>query len=61
MAWHNRKTDELLLMEFAIEQGYDDPELMAAVERLRECHQKDLLDYASPGEEESPPITNRED
>ena len=45
---HTRETDERLLMQFALDQGWDMPDLMEAVERLSKCHEDRLQDYSIP-------------
>ncbi len=47
MKHHNRTKDELLLMQFVEDQGFDLPELMEAVERLKTCHKEKLQDYGT--------------
>jgi len=42
---HTRKSDEELLMQFAIDQGFDEPGLVEAVERLQRCHEDGTQDY----------------
>ena len=47
MQTHNtRESDERLLMDFAAKHGQEQPELMAAVNRLKECHDVGMKDYA---------------
>lgn len=48
MAAYTRQGDEELLMQFAEDQGWDEPDLIEALERLRECHKKRLQDYSIP-------------
>lgn len=43
---HTRKTDEELLIQFALDHGWDEPELMNAVNRIKNCHKEQLQDYA---------------
>ena len=46
--FHTRTTDEKLLMQFAEDQGFESPELLAAVTRLKLCHRDELRDYGIP-------------
>jgi len=48
MSMHTRKSDELLLMQFVYDQGWDEPNLVLAAERLKNCHKEELQDYAVP-------------
>jgi hypothetical protein len=44
---HTRETDEKLLMEFVKDQGWSEPDLIEAVERLDKCHKEGLQDYGT--------------
>ena len=46
MKTNTRKTDEELLIQFANDQGFDQPELMEAIERLKNCITEELQDYS---------------
>lgn len=48
--YHDRKSDTKLLIQFAKDQGFDEPDLMEAVVRLEACHNEGLMDYGIPFE-----------
>lgn len=52
MKSHTRQEDEELLMQFAEEQGWGEPDLMEAVDRLRNCHKEELQDYSIPSSDD---------
>lgn len=45
---HTRASDEQLLIQFVEDQGWDDPDLVEAAERLKDCIKEELQDYAYP-------------
>lgn len=45
---HTRKSDELLLIQFVEDQGFGEPDLVEAAERLKDCIFKGLTDYSVP-------------
>lgn len=47
---HTRKGDEELLMQFVEDQGWDEIDLVEAVERLKKCHSEGLQDYSIPSD-----------
>lgn len=42
---HTRKSDELLLIQFVMDQGWDETDLVEAATRLRVCIEDNLNDY----------------
>lgn len=50
---HTRRSDTEKLIQFAMDQGRDEPELMDSVVRLEACHKEELQDYAVPETEVS--------
>jgi hypothetical protein len=48
---HTRESDELLLIQFVKDQGFDHQELIEAVQRLEGCHYKNLQDYSFPAKQ----------
>ena len=46
METHNRKTDELLLIQFVEDQGFDQQDLVEAAHRLKRGIEKELTDYS---------------
>ena len=42
---NTRKSDEELLIEFVADQGWDQPDLIEAAERLKKCIAEGLQDY----------------
>ena len=53
MGYHNRKSDEELLIQFVDDQGFDQPHLVAAADRLKECIRVGLIDYGVPVDDET--------
>jgi len=45
---HTRKTDEQLLIQFVMDQGFDEPDLVEAAVRLEEGIKEGLQDYSIP-------------
>lgn len=45
---NTRKSDEELLIQFVADQGWDQPDLVEAAERLKECINENLQDYSKP-------------
>ena len=45
---HTRRSDEELLIEFVGDQGWDEPDLVEAAARLKDCIEKKLKDYSIP-------------
>ena len=45
---HTRQSDTELLMLSVVANGLDFDELLAAVERLKNCHDEGLQDYSIP-------------
>jgi len=43
---HTRKSDEELLIQFIDDQGWDQPDLVEAAARLKDCIEKELQDYS---------------
>lgn len=48
---HTRESDEKLLIQFVADQGWDDPELVEAAERLKHCIAEELQDYSTPADQ----------
>lgn len=48
MTSHTRTTDEQLLIQFVEDNGWDEPDLVYAAERLKEGIAKGLTDYSVP-------------
>lgn len=45
-AMNTRKSDEELLIQFVGDQGWDQPDLVEAAERLKRCIAEKLQDYS---------------
>ena len=45
---HTRQGDEELLIQFVEDQGFDEPDLVEAADRLKRCHKEGLQDYSIP-------------
>lgn len=43
---HTRNSDELLLIQFVHDQGFDEPDLIYAAERLQNAIDEGLQDYS---------------
>jgi len=48
---NTRISDEKLLIQFVDDQGFDQPDLVGAAERLKACHKEELQDYSIPNED----------
>lgn len=44
---YTRKTDEELLIQFVEDQGFDEPDLIYAAERLKKCIADGVDDYST--------------